>query len=30
MRPALLEFEEIRGRAAGPIKGLKGLGLLLM
>ena len=30
VRPALLEFGRIRGRAAGPIKGLKGLGLLLM
>lgn len=30
VRPALLEFGKIRGRAAGPIKGLKGLGFLLM
>ena len=30
VRPALLEFRKIRGRAAGPIKGIKGLGFLLM
>ena len=30
VRPALLEFGKIRGRAAGPMKGLKGLGFLLM
>ena len=30
VRPALLEFGKIRGRAAGPIKGLTGLGFLLM
>ena len=30
VRPALLEFGKIRGRAEGPIKGLKGLGFLLM